>query len=181
MTYRIAFPLLAFLVAGGCGAKDATSPMTRDTTPGPTVALSSDRQSHDDNDGQNSRRSGALHVTKECSMYHGLAGEHCTITSSNLKEIPKHSKVVYKKGAVGGSLDSDLTVYPAGRGKEVVFGHVVLDLATGTGVVTLSGGTGKFKTFRARVDVSIAPAGRPNFVWNGKYSFGNKSEKGEKD
>jgi hypothetical protein len=176
MTYRIAFPLLAFLVAGGCGAKDATSPMTEATTPGPTVALSSDRQADDDNDGENSRRSGALHVTKECSMYHGLAGEHCTITSSNLKEIPKYSRVVYEKGAAGGSLDSDLILYAAGRGHQTAFGHVVLNLATGTGVVTFSGGTGKFKTFRARVDVSIAPSGRPNFVWNGTYSFGNKGE-----
>jgi hypothetical protein len=32
-------------------------------------------------------RSGDLHVTKECSEYKGLAGDFCTITSSNLEEI----------------------------------------------------------------------------------------------
>ena len=32
-------------------------------------------------------RSGALHVTKECSDYHGQVGEFCTITYSNLPEI----------------------------------------------------------------------------------------------
>jgi hypothetical protein len=35
-----------------------------------------------------SPRSGALHVTKECSAYTGLAGSFCTITSSNLKGDP---------------------------------------------------------------------------------------------
>jgi hypothetical protein len=32
-------------------------------------------------------RSGDLHVTKECSKYKGMAGDFCTITSSNLEEI----------------------------------------------------------------------------------------------
>ena len=34
-----------------------------------------------------SPRSGALHVTKECSAYTGLAGSYCTITSSNVNAI----------------------------------------------------------------------------------------------
>ncbi len=45
----------------------------------------------------------------------------------------------------------------------------MLDLSTGTGVVTISGGTGVFRGFRARVDVS--PLGGPNFAWDGTYSF----------
>jgi hypothetical protein len=32
-------------------------------------------------------RSGALHVTKECSAYTGQAGDVCTISSSNLDAI----------------------------------------------------------------------------------------------
>ena len=32
-------------------------------------------------------RSGALHVSKECSAYHGQAGEICTITSLSLIHI----------------------------------------------------------------------------------------------
>jgi hypothetical protein len=43
--------------------------------------------------------SGALHVTKECSAYTGLAGSFCTITSSNLKAIRGGSRVVYDQAA----------------------------------------------------------------------------------
>lgn len=168
--YRMALPLLALVVAGGCGGRVATSALT---SPNAGAAV---RQADAENDGVTAPRSGALYVTKNCSSYHGAAGEFCTITSSNLKEIPVDSRVVYKTGVVAGSLDSDLILYPAGRGNQIAFGHVVLDLATGTGVVTFSGGTGKFKKFQAEVEVSIAPSGRPNFVWDGTYSFSNKGD-----
>src|SRR5205809_814675 len=39
-------------------------------------------------------RSGALHVTKECSRYDGTAGSFCTITSSNIPQIMVGSRVV---------------------------------------------------------------------------------------
>jgi hypothetical protein len=94
-----------------------------------------------------------------------------------LKEIPIGSLVVYESGRNGSSLNSNLTLYPAGRGKQMAFGHVVLNLATGAGVVTFSGGTGKFKKFEAALDVSIKlPEGRPNFVWDGTYSFGSEQD-----
>ena len=173
MTYRIALPLLALLVAGGCSEKNATSPLTPDTSPGFSALV---RQGEVENDGASSQRSGALHVTKNCSSYNGLAGGFCTITSSTLKEIPVGSRVVYESGVAGGSLDSDLILYPEGLGNQAAFGHVVLDLATGTGVVTFSGGTGEFKRFHAAVDVSIAPSGWPNFAWDGTYSFSNESD-----
>jgi hypothetical protein len=38
-------------------------------------------------------RSGELHVIKECSEYAGLAGEFCTIKSSNLEEIVVGARV----------------------------------------------------------------------------------------
>jgi hypothetical protein len=90
-------------------------------------------------------------VTKECSAYNGLAGDFCTITSSNLEEIEVGSRVVYAEAAGDGSLDSDI-VLEAGPGN-TADGHVKLDLAAGSGVVTFSGGTGKFTGFQARVDV----------------------------
>jgi hypothetical protein len=112
-------------------------------------------------------RSGDLHVTKECSAYKGLAGDFCTITSSNLEEIEVGSKVVYAQAAGAGSVDSDL-VLDAGPGNTAT-GHVVLDLVAGTGVVTFSGGTGKFTGFNARVDVTADSAGL--WHWEGTYSF----------
>jgi hypothetical protein len=114
-------------------------------------------------------RSGALHVTKECSAYTLLAGSYCTITSSNLKQIEVGSRVVYATAAGATSLDSDLILDLPGPGNNIAFGHVVLSLVTGTGVVTFSGGTGKFTKFHARVVVS--PLGWPNWAWDGTYSF----------
>jgi len=112
-------------------------------------------------------RSGDLHVTKECSAYKGLAGDFCTITSSNLEEIAVGSRVVYAQAAGAGSLDSD-AVLEAGPGNTAA-GHVVLDLGAGSGVVTFSNGTGKLTGFSARVDVSADSTGL--WHWEGSYSF----------
>lgn len=107
-------------------------------------------------------RSGDLHVTKECSEYKGLAGDFCPITSSNLEEIGVGTKVVYAEAAGEGTLDTDV-VLDDGSGDRAN-GHVVLDLAADTGVVDLSGGTGRFAGFHAHADVSADSDG----TWPGK-------------
>ena len=114
-------------------------------------------------------RSGTLHVEKECSQYTGLAGSFCTITSSNIPEIEPGTRVVYASDRAGASLNSDVVLDPPGPGNNVAFGHVVLDLASGQGVVTISGGTGKFTWLNASVVVSRLV--RPNWAWDGWYSF----------
>lgn len=117
-----------------------------------------------------SARNGALHVTKKCPDYHGLAGEHCTITSSNIPAIKVGSNVVYASAAgdpTPGQLNSDLII--DGPGNNTAYGHVVLDLSTGTGVVTFSGGTGEFKHFHACA--AVTPIGGVNYAWDGTYSF----------
>jgi hypothetical protein len=117
-------------------------------------------------------RSGALHVTKECSEYTGAAGSFCTITSSNINAIRVGTRVVYASGAgdpTPGMLKSDLVL--DGPGTNTAFGHVVLDLTTMTGVVTFSGGTGEFTHFRAGPIVVACPA-LPDCSWDGPYSFG---------
>jgi hypothetical protein len=109
-------------------------------------------------------------VTKECSEYTGLAGSFCTITSSSLKQIEVGSKVVYASAAGATSLDSDVILDPPGPGNNTAFGHCRLEFATGVGLCTFSGGTGKFTHFNARVVVSYL--GGPNWAWDGTYSFG---------
>src|SRR6476660_8942583 len=99
-------------------------------------------------------RSGALHVTKECSEYTRLAGGFCTITSSNLEQIEVGSKVIYTIDSGPTLLDSDVTLDPPGPGNNKAFGHCRLDFVTLVGRCTFSGGTGKFKWFVAGVDVS---------------------------
>ena len=117
-----------------------------------------------------SPHSGNLHVTKECSAYNGGAGEFCTITSSNLWAIPVGSKVVYEHALVYPILDTDITLDPPGPGA-VAFGHVHLDLSTGQGVATFTGGTGDLTGFTASVAVTPNPKEAFGWSWDGTYSF----------
>jgi len=114
----------------------------------------------------------ALHITKECSQFQGQAGQFCTITSSNLRAIPVGSRVFYLKAAdfTIGQLDSDIVLY-TGPGNSAL-GHVVLNLVTMTGTITLNGGTGHFRHFHARAAVSfIGDSTHPDWAWNGTYHF----------
>jgi hypothetical protein len=117
----------------------------------------------------NSPRSGALHVTKECSAYTGLAWSYCTITGSNLNAIKAGSTVVYASAAGPTSVDSDLVIY-AGH-DTVAVGHVTLDFTTYTGHITISGGTGQLAGFRARAVVSLDRT-TGLWHWDGTYRFG---------
>ena len=112
-------------------------------------------------------RSGDLHVTKECSAYKGLAGDFCTITSSNIEEIETGARVIYAEAAGGSSLETDV-VLDAGSGNTAK-GHVVLDLEANKGTATFSGGTGKFVGFEAHADVAADSDGL--WHWEGTYSF----------
>lgn len=112
-------------------------------------------------------RSGDLHVTKECSAYTGLAGDFCTITSSNIEEIEAGAKVIYAEAAGGGTLDTDV-VLDAGSGNTAK-GHVVLDMDANKGTATFSGGTGKFVGFEAHADVTADSEGL--WHWEGTYTF----------
>ena len=67
-------------------------------------------------------------MIEECSEYAGLAGEFCTIKSSNLEEIVVGARVVYAEPAGEASLDTDVTL-DAGSGNTAA-GHVVLDIAS---------------------------------------------------
>ena len=117
-----------------------------------------------------SPRSGFFHVEKECSQYTGLAGSFCTITYSNLNAIKVGSRVVYAQAADfdTGTLDTDIAVVRDGH--SIAYGHVVLDLVTGYGTLTMSGGTGQFLGFSAPA-VAVTPLGPGNWEWDGGYSF----------
>ncbi len=112
-------------------------------------------------------RSGALHVTKECSQYDLTVGSFCTITSSNIHAIKPGMRAVYLAAPANGVLDSDL-VLSFGHGS-AAFGHVLLDFTKLQGRVTFSGGTGKFTGFHAEADVSLDSTGV--WHWDGTYSF----------
>jgi hypothetical protein len=117
-----------------------------------------------------SSRGGDLHLKKECGETTGIA--YCTITASNLKLIKVGSRVVYLQDPGATSLDSDI-VLVVGPGSYAL-GHVVLDFATGQGVVSLSGGAGPFTSFHAKVRVTPPGYGDngADWAWDGWYSFG---------
>ena len=121
-----------------------------------------------DGGGSPSQRHGALHLTKDCTGYQGQVDGHCTITSSNLKAIPAGSRVVYLQAAGASSLDSDI-VLVVGPGN-IAIGHVTLDFATGSGTVTISGGTGQF-TSSFHAQVAVSSLGGTSWAWDGTYSF----------
>jgi hypothetical protein len=118
-------------------------------------------------------RSGALHVTKECSQYDGQAGSFCTITSSNIPQIKPGMRVVYFQAFGQNGLDSDL-VLSRGHGSGA-FGHVVLNGTTSR--ITFSGGTGAFAGFHADAVVSVVSVdGADVWHWDGTYSFTSEDD-----
>ena len=156
----IACPCAAMLLAVGC-ADGSVNPVSPNAGPVSSSLAAS----------ASFPRSGDLHVTKECSTYTGAAGDVCTITSSNVKEIAVGSKVVYARAANFStlSLDSDVVLDVPGPGNNAAFGHCQLSLATGVGLCTFSGGTGQFTHFRGSANVSYL--GGPHYAWNGTYTI----------
>jgi hypothetical protein len=129
------------------------------------------RQEDADNDRASSPRSGALHATKECSGFKGLAGSFCTITSSSLDAIEVGSRVVYLQPASNKTpAGSDVVLFTPGPGNNTAFGHC----STYFGLCTFSGGTGKFWRFHASVVVTHLTG--LNWAWNGTYSFSKKGD-----
>lgn len=115
-----------------------------------------------------------MNVQKDCSDYRAQANDHCTITISNVDAIPVGTVITYERGAVGVALDTDVRLDPPGLGGNVAFGHCALDLSTGIGACTLSGGTGMYERFHASVAVSHVDGA--TFAWDGTYAFsGNAS------
>ncbi len=119
-----------------------------------------------------SPRTGALHLTKECSNYTGAAGDYCTIVSSNVNAIKVGSRVYYLEALDGDSFDGDVMLY-AGHGN-AAFGHCRVNVATVVGRCKFTGGVGRFEAFRANVVVSADPTSDLGALWDGTYSFGDR-------
>jgi hypothetical protein len=124
---------------------------------------------------ESSRKSGAIHLTKECSAYTGMAGSFCTITKSNLSQITVGTREFALKDAdlVAGTLNSDGLLFV--RDGELALNHCdIFGLFATKGVIgscTFSGGIGHLSGFHAKVVVSIN-ADDPNKAdFDGTYSF----------
>ena len=170
MVYRIAFSLLALAVAIGCGGKDATSPVGNASVPGSATSSS----------GSDGVRGGTLHLTKECSQYTGMAGSFCTITVSNLNEIPVGTREFALKDAdlVAGTLNSDGVLYA--RDGELALNHCdIFDFFATKGVIgscTFSGGIGHLRGFHAKVVVSVNKNDPNKADFDGTYRFSTNDD-----
>ena len=124
---------------------------------------------------KSSRKSGELHLTKECSEYTAMAGGFCTITNSNLDEIPVGSREFALKDAdlVAGTLNSDGVIYV--RDGELALNHCAISNIFATegviGSCTFSGGIGHLSGFRAKVVVSVNEDDPNKADFDGTYSF----------
>jgi hypothetical protein len=115
------------------------------------------------------RETRAFHATKDCSGFSGLVGAYCTIRSSNVEALKVGSKIFYVQVAGETALDSDTVIYVK-RGS-VATGHCLLRFATGTGLCTISAGTGTLDGFRFRVRVTASSSIPKLYHWDGTYSF----------
>jgi hypothetical protein len=112
-----------------------------------------------------SPRSGDLRVTKECSQF--ATASFCTILTSNVKAIEVGTRIRYfQPEKIGTPSGSDVVLDPPGPGNNKAFGNCSLAV----GVCTFAGGTGKFASFRASVDVTHTDDFSVWF-WDGTYSF----------
>ena len=174
MTYRIAFPMLALLAAGGCSGRDATGPVNQIAGVTASVGLSSSRQADATKGGENSARRGALHLIKDCrGTYNGGALDFCTITASNIEQIKLGSTVVYQEAAAPPLLNSDVILYPPGSRNNLAFGKCALDFRSLLGHCDFTGGTGRLKWFNASLTVTCAAG---ICALDGTYSFSKNDE-----
>jgi hypothetical protein len=159
-TKRVALGCLCAGALAAAGCADGSGVVTRPSAGVSASALAA-----------SSPRTGDLYVTKECSQFAGLAGQFCTITSSNVAAIDVGSRVIYLTARGPSGLDSDVLLEPPGPGNNRAFGHCTL--IAPVRLCTFSGGTGKFTHFQATAVVSLplGGPGGPNFSWTGTYSF----------
>jgi hypothetical protein len=161
-TLLMATAIIASVVTAACSDNTAPDqPLRAESSPGHSL--------------EHSRRSGTLHLTKECSVYTGLAGSYCTITKSNLNEITVGSREFALKDAdlVAGTLNSDGILYV--RDGELALSHcAIFDIFATKGVIgscTFSGGIGHLSGFHAKVVVSVNEDDPNKADFDGTYSF----------
>lgn len=111
-------------------------------------------------------RSGILQIMKNCNT----PGPFCTVTKSNLAEIPLGSTIIYDPppGVSYLSVFDHNVVLFVGVGDWAV-GRCTLNPDGLSGLCTFSDGVGPLAGFTARVIVSSTDG--INYFWNGTYSF----------
>jgi len=122
-------------------------------------------------------RSAPFHLEKDCINYTGAAGAYCTVTYSNLPQIPPGSRIFYDQAsgipavnATENFLDSNIMVFV--KPGDWAVGRCTLDNLSNIGLCTLSDGIGPLAGIQAREQVSfLGGSDGALYAWNGTYSF----------
>jgi hypothetical protein len=110
-----------------------------------------------------------LSFSKECSDYNGETPSFCTITESNLKEIPAGTKVLYYGPVLSSPLfTSSSVVLAVGPGDSAIGYCIVYDTAKpATGHCAFSAGSGTLAGFQAILNVTVDD--KQIWHWEGDY------------
>jgi hypothetical protein len=144
---RITAALMALIATIGCNGGDVFKPGGPDGLTSPVSGA----------------RNGNLHTEKDCTNYFGLAGDTCTITKSNLREIGVGSLIHYVQATKSDVTANSDVVLDAG-GSSKAFGHCTVNECV------FNRGVGSFRSFSARLDVTTVHG--VIGAWDGTYSFG---------
>jgi hypothetical protein len=112
---------------------------------------------------------GRFFAEKDCggnNPYH--VGGYCTITMSTLPTLLVRSNIFYLQPLAPNALDTDIAIEVTTG--NTILGHCTWPFSNPTGVCVLSGGTGVFSNFHAKV--TVTSLGGLLYSWDGTYSFG---------
>ena len=115
-----------------------------------------------------------LHMVKDCRTYNGVAPTYCTVTMSNLPEVPIGTKIWYTGPVLTNNLflSSNVTFEPQDGSSAT--GYCIFETKSSKGLCTFWDGSGRLAGFTAVIDVSIDAAGLWHF--DGEYYYGDVDE-----
>ena len=110
-----------------------------------------------------------IKISKECSKYTGETPSFCTITESDLKEIPVGTNVLYYGPVLNSPFFSSSSVVLAvGPGNSAIGHCIVYDTASPpTGHCAFSAGSGSLAGFQAILNVTVDD--KQIWHWEGGY------------
>ena len=110
-----------------------------------------------------------LHMVKDCSTHNGVAPTYCTVTMSNLPEVPIGTKIWYTGPVLSNNLFLSSNVAFEPQDGSSATGYCIFVSKSSMGLCTFWKGSGRLAGFMAALDVSIDTAGLWHF--DGEYYF----------
>jgi len=124
-------------------------------------------------------RNGQIHIVKDCDGESLMPGtDFCTITISNLPELPMGTQIYYdlSPGPVAGPGYFDQNIFVFVNENQWAVGRCTgpnnINTPGPVGLCTITDGIGPLAGFSARINVTYRSGGSGSlFAWDGTYSF----------